>query len=310
MQNRLALLVCCLAVLVVLVFPLDSHAQEDPYVAFGDGQIADLRSEMHEHMSSSEVSLDESIHYYTVHSSEINAGARMHNGRREIIVNSAMLEAIDDLATMETIAFLWNREDCFASYSDYMGDLADSNAELLLQGMSGHPLIKPFPYLYSHKGICPQLSPDIITNDEKHAGGFRTIAIRESIKWVLLHEFAHHLHGDVLQSTANLSEAKRLEISRGQETAADNYAFQAMINPPELPSVAVPVIVLFCSQEHYALVNEKSDHPEAVRRLKGMMDAARSSPQWDKTLHKGTPAQQEQIRAMLDDLDRSVKAQK
>jgi hypothetical protein len=286
MRNRLVPLALCLAILVVLiVFPLNDHAQDDPYVAFGDGQIADLRSELHEHMTSAEVSLDQSIHYYTVHSSEINAGARMHDGRREIIVNSALLEAIDDVATMETIAFLWNSMDCFQSYSDYFGNSVDANASLLLHGLQGHAVTKPFPYLYSHKNICPQLSPDIITKDERQAGGLRTIFIRESIKWVLLHEFAHQLHDDVLHPEAKLSDSKKLDASREQEAAADSYAFKAMINPPELPTVAVPAIVLFCSQEHYSLADAKSDHPAAVRRLKAMMDAARSSPQWDKAIH-------------------------
>jgi hypothetical protein len=301
---------CCLAILVVVAFPFDIYGQDDPYVAFGDGQIADLRIEMHKHMTSAEVNLDRTIAYYTVHSSETNAGARMPQGQREIVVNSALLEAIDDLATMQTVAFLWDRTECFVSYSEYMGELADSNANLLLGGMPGHPLLRPFPYLYSHKSICPQLLPDIITDDERHAGGLRTILIQESIKWVLLHEFAHHLHNDVLNREAELPEDKRLEISRKQETAADNYAFQAMLNPPELPTGAVPVIILFCSEEHCKLVNRRSGHPEGVRRLKAMMDAARSSPAWDKMLREGTPTQQEQILRGLDELDRMVEAQR
>src|SRR6185437_12785873 len=78
-----------------------SCAQTDPYVSWGDGQIADLRAEMHEHMTPSEVRLDRSIEYRVVQSGALNAYSDVQN--RKIIVYSGLLRVIDATATMNTV---------------------------------------------------------------------------------------------------------------------------------------------------------------------------------------------------------------
>ena len=251
---------------------------------------------MHEDMSASEVALERKITYRVVHDGEINARAQMSGGNREIIVNSALLEVIDHLSTMNTVSLLWNKMDCYASYGQYVSDLANSNTKSLLQGLPATGVSKPFPYMMSHPDICPQVSPDVITKNDRRSGDLRTIEIRESIKWVLLHEFAHHLYDDF--------HSADVETSRNREARADNYAFQAMLNVHETPVVAVGVIILFCSLENFTLEDAKSDHPAGLRRLKAMVEAGKKSPHWENMWKLATPEQREQMQAAFDELEK------
>ena len=288
--------VACL-VLFVIAWPLAISAQSDPYVAWGDAQIDELRDEMHEDMSTSEVTLERKITYRVVHDGEINARAQMSGGDREIIVNSALLEVIDHLSTMDAVSLMWNKMGCYVAYDQYVSDLANSNTKSLLQGLPATGVSKPFPYMMSHPDICPHVSPDVITNNGRQAGDLRTITIRESIKWVLLHEFAHHLYDDF--------HSADLKTRRDHETRADNYAFQAMLNVHETPLVAVPVIMLFCTLENFTVEDAKSDHPAGMIRLKAMVEAGKTSPHWQNMWKLATPEQRKQIQAGLDELEKS-----
>ncbi len=103
----------------MIAWPLAISAQSDPYVAWGDAQIDELRDEMHEDMSTSEVTLERKITYRVVHDGEINARAQMYGGNREIIVNSALLEVIDHLSTMDAVSLMWNKMGCYVAYDQY-----------------------------------------------------------------------------------------------------------------------------------------------------------------------------------------------
>jgi hypothetical protein len=271
---------------------------QNPYVAFGDSQIADIRQEMREHMTPAEVQLEKSINYYTVEANQINAVAisRTRGGSREIRVSSALLEVFDDVGKMQAIAVLWDKPGCFESYLDYIQGLVRSNDMLLAQKMPGEGTKPPFPYMWSHKTICPQLPLEVITNDVKQADSMSGGVIHESIKWVLLHEFAHQLYND--STTADLRG------DREQEERADAYAFKAMLHPPEYPMLAAAPILLFCSMEGFSTDDKKSDHPSAVMRLKKMADVSRSAPEWKEAFKDATPAQRKQMQDSLAELDR------
>jgi hypothetical protein len=268
-----------------------------PYVAWGDAHIAQIRREMRENMSQADAQLEKSIIYRVVDTGELNAVAipSTVNGKREIRIASGLLEVIDDVVTLETVSVLWNKTDCVGNYLNYIQELVASNDVLILGGVGGNPLMKPFPYMHSKPSICPQVSPDVITNNVRQADSVRSAAILESIKWVLLHEFAHHLHGDVHSSDT--------KMDRKQERNADAYASISMMHPPESPVQAAVVVLLFFSLEGFTANNPAGDHPSSVQRLKDMLDFTRSSPQFAKTLDEATPAQRTQIEASLDQLD-------
>ena len=284
--------------IAMLSAPADVSAQgPSPYVAWGDAQIAQIRREMRGRMPQADAELEESISYHVVDTGELNAVAipSTLRGKREIRVASGLLEVIDDVATMDAVSVLWNKTDCIGSYLNYIQSLVDSNDVLILGGLEGNPLMKPFPYMYSNPSICPQVSPDVISNNERRADSYRSAAIHESIKWVLLHEFAHHLHGDVHSSDTRMD--------RSQERAADAYASISMMHPPETPVQAAGVLLLFFSLEGFRANTPAGDHPSSVQRLKDMLDFTRSSPQFAKTLDEATPAQRTLIKASLGQLD-------
>jgi hypothetical protein len=290
-------LLTCFLFVAFLAISSESFAQ-NPYVGFGDAQIAKIRPEMREHMTPSEITLEKSIDYYTVETGEINAVAisRTRGGSREIRVSSALLEVFDDIGKMQAMAVLWDKPGCFESYLDYLHGVVQSNDALLVKRLPLESAKPPFPYMWSHKSICPQLPLDVITNDVRQADSLSSVVIHESIKWVLLHEFAHQLYND--SATGDLGR------DREQEERADAYAFKAMLHPPEYPTVATAPILLFCSMEGYSLDDKKSDHPSAVMRLKHMADVTRSSPEWKEAFKDSTPAQQKQILDSLDELDK------
>jgi hypothetical protein len=286
-----------LSLLIIVMTCVTASAQID-YVAWGDAQIKDIREEMRSRMTSSEADLEESISYHVIDDSSLNAMAvpKEVNGKREIRVSSALLEVIDWINTVEAVSVLWDKGNCIDSYLDYLQRSAKSNGMLISEGYRGSVTMSAFSYMKSKPSICPQVSPDVITNDVRQADTLRSRAIHESIKWVLLHEYAHHLHGDVHSGT--------LKMVRDQERKADAYASIAMLDPPEYPTQAAAVMLLFCSLEGFSTAASTGDHPSGLERLKAMVDATRSSPRWKEVLNDATPAQRRQIEASLDQLDR------
>jgi hypothetical protein len=270
---------------------------KDNYVAFGEGVIAGMRAEMHTSMTDRDRSLDESIAYYTVESPEVNAFAAIKHGHREITVYTGLIEAIDYLATVEAVSLLWNRPSCSGEYTTYLADLATSNFKAIKQGLRARNIIDPFQYMKSKPASCPDVSQgDMIANKRK-SGDMRTIQIQEGIKFVLLHEFAHHLHND-FSPTSDLIE------KRARESRADNYAFQSMLHPPETPTAAISVIALFAAQEDLRLDIAGSNHPSGLRRLKAMIDATRTSESWKHALTLATPDQKQIIENTFAAIDR------
>jgi len=251
---------------------------------------------MRKRMSPAEVELEKSISYRVVETPAINAVAitRSVNGRREILVSTALLQLIDAVVTMETVSVLWNRTGCIDHYLEYIQSTANSNGLLIMDGLPGVGGQQPFPYMKSHPSICAQVSPDVITNDVRQADSLRSAAIYQSIKWVLLHEFAHHLHNDV--------HSTDLRMDREQERNADSYATLGLLHPPEDPIQAAAVILIFCSLEGFQTDGAKGDHPSGVERLKAMVEATRYSPQFKKILEGAPPAQREQMESSLDKL--------
>jgi hypothetical protein len=286
----------CFLALCFLLGPARSFAQ-DNYVAFGDGVIAGVRAEMHRSMTARERSLDESIAYYTVESPEVNAFATIKHGQREITVYTGLIEAIDYLATVEAASLLWNRPGCSGEYTAYLADLATSNFKTIMQGLRARNTTDPFQYMKANPASCPDVSQDDMIANKRESGDVRTIQIRENIKFVLLHEFAHHLYND-FSPTSDLIE------KRARESRADNYAFQSMLNPPEIPTVAMNVITLFAAEEDLRLDIAGSDHPSGLRRIKAMIDATRISESWKHALTLATPDQKQTIKKTFAEIDR------
>jgi hypothetical protein len=278
--------------LVIVVSALSSLSvgQVDKYDAhIGDAQIASLREEMHERMTSQEVALDNSIRYSIVKSNLFNAHPLKQDGRREVIISSALIQAVDELATMETAAFLWERMECLGQFMDYQRN------RLIQKDMHSTSTTNPWSFIKSHPSICPKVTPDALYHNERGSGEFREIIIIKSIKWILLHEFAHQLYDD-------FGEANRKE-SREREARADNYASLAMLNPPETPILAMYTILLFCYFDEFDLSNS-GDHPIGVMRLRAMMDATLSSPQGQAILKLETPVQRQALEEALNQIDK------
>jgi len=283
-------------VVCFLLGPAQSLAQ-DSYVAFGDGVIVSVRAEMHRSMTAQEKSLDESIAYHTVESPDVNAFAVIQNGQRQITVYAGLIEAIDYLATVESASLLWNRPSCSGQYAIYLADLAASNTEAITQGLRAKNITEPFQYMKSNPASCPDVSQDDMIANKRKSGDLRTIQIQEGIKFVLLHEFAHHLHND-------FSPISDLGEKRAVERRADNYAFQSMLHPPETPTAAISVIALFAAQEDLHLDIASSNHPSGLRRLKAMVDATRTSESWKQALTLATPDQIQTINNSFAEIDR------
>jgi len=174
---------CGLLFVAFLAVSSDCFAQ-NPYVGFGDAQIAIIRPEMREHMTPTEITIEESIDYHTVDTGELNAVAisRTRGGRREIRISSGLLEVFDDVGKLQALAVLWDKPGCFTSYLDYLQGLVKSNDALMTQRLPLERTKPPFPYMWSHKSVCPQLSLDVITNDERQADSLSSVVIHESIK--------------------------------------------------------------------------------------------------------------------------------
>jgi hypothetical protein len=286
----------CFLVVCFLVGPARSIAQEN-YVAFGDGVIARVRAEMRNSMTAGEKSLDESIAYYTVESSEVNAFAAIKRGQREITVYTGLIEVIDYLATVEAASLRWNRPSCSGEYTSYLADLATSNFTTIMQGLPVRDTVGPFQYMKSNPAICPNVSQDDMMANKRSSGDVRTIQIQESVKFILLHELAHHLHND-FSPTSDLIE------KRARESRADNYAFQSMLHPPEIPTVAINIIALFAAEEDLRLDIASSNHPSGLRRMKAMIDATRTSESWKHALTLATADQKQQIMNAFAEIDR------
>ena len=283
---------------LILTFSVGSQcrAQNNPYVSWGQGQIADLRSQMHEEMSADEVALDRSIKYRVVDSGVLNAAALVQANRREIIISAALLEVIDDYATMDTISGLWNTPQCLSDYGDYISNLYDANTAAISEGASGKPTELPFVYAKHHSNDCPQISPNVILNNDRQSGDVRTVLIRESIKFVLLHEFAHQLNND--------SERVPLAESRKREARADNYAFRKMlVSANDSPLAAIPVLLVFCSLENFNTDSTGSDHPAGIARMQAMITDAKGSAQWQTMWNSASQEQRHQIQVALNELE-------
>jgi hypothetical protein len=273
-----------------------SRAQNNPYVSWGQGQIADLRSQMRAEMSADELTLDRSIKYRVVDSGVLNAAALVQANHREILISSALLEVIDDYATMDTISGLWNTPQCLYDYGNYISDLYDANTTAISDGGSGNPTQPPFVFIRHHSDVCPQLSPNVILNNDRQSGDIRTGLIRESIKFVLLHEFAHQLNND----SGEVSHAD----SRKREARADDYAFRKLlVSASDSPLAAVPVLLVFCSLENFGSDNTESDHPTGIARLQAMIDDAKGSEQWKTVWNTASPSERKQIQVALDELE-------
>jgi hypothetical protein len=130
---------------------------------------------------------------------------------------------------------------------------------LLHKDMHSTSTTNPWSFIKSHQSICPAVTPDALHRNERESGGFKEITLTESIKWILLHEFAHHLHDD-------FGEADR-DVRRKREATADEYASLAMLNPPETPILAMYPILLFCYFDEFDASNS-GDHPIGIMRLK------------------------------------------
>jgi hypothetical protein len=285
-----------LAAFLLLFVSCRIDAQNNPYVSWGEGQISDLRAEMHSTMTPGEIALDGTIKYRVVDASVFNAAAFAQGDRREIRVSAALLQVIDAYATMNTIGFLWNKPACSAAYDDYVAKIYNSNTVAVSEGLAQKGADEPFVYVRRHPDICPQIPPDVITNNERQSGDVRTVLIHESMKFVLLHEFAHHLYEDF----DDVSSAE----SRTRESRADDFAFRHLLmSRNDSPLAALPLLMMFCSLEDFTKGNSESDHPSGVARVKAMIADAKGTAQWDAMWSRASPAQRQAILAALDELD-------
>jgi hypothetical protein len=282
----------------LLLFPVLASAQTDPYVAWGQARIYEVRQEMHSVMTAQEISLDNSIHYRVLESGVLNAGALRTGGNREILVASALLAAVDNVNTMATVAVLWNSPKCLDEYIEYLGDLYASNSSAIADGLDGKPTKPPFMFMLENPSNCPNVPPSVITNNVRKAGDIRTTAIYESIKFLLLHEFAHQLNNDFDGPTDAASR-------RAAESLADSFAVTKMLkSPSDNTLAALSMMVFFASLETLGSDESQWDHPTGAHRIKAMLTSVNGTPEWNAMWVRTTQAQHKQFETALAALDK------
>ncbi|HSY99635.1 MAG TPA: phage exclusion protein Lit family protein [Terriglobales bacterium] len=282
-------------IISILVLPLPPQAENNYYLSWGRRKISYLRDEIHTSMTPEQVKLEKLITYVIVDKELFNAISDAPQGKREVKIYWGVFEGIDYLSTMNTVALLWDRPQCLIKYGDYLHRIYESNAVSVSNNLRENPIEPPFVFMKSNADICPQVSPEVVLNNEQKSAAVRTVLILQSIKWVLLHEFAHHLYNDF--------DAVDPAISRQREERADAYATQTMlVSPDDNPMSAIPVLILFCSVEDFNLYDKRQDHPTGLKRVKTMFETARKSDKWKNMWDTASPSQRTQIQAMMDHL--------
>jgi hypothetical protein len=297
MSRRLITLISALLVFISCA-PLSGGAQNNPYVAWGEAQISDLRRQMHAVMTADEVALDRTIRYRVIDTGELNALAAKTPSGGEIRLATGLIEVIDYYSTIETVGVLWNRPECIEAYHTYVVTTAYANSTAIAVGGSASGLELPFVFMKNNSDVCPNVRPEVVTNNVNGVDNIRSTAILQSLKFVLWHEFAHELYGDFSKVS--------LEESRRRESRADDYAFRHMLmSPNDNPLAALSVLLLFTELESASTNKGASDHPSGIERMKAMISDTKGTSQWQNAWKSASPEQRQSMQAALDLLSQS-----
>jgi hypothetical protein len=266
---------------------------------FGETLISQVRRSINSDLSDQDRALDSKITYGVSDRWDINAHARNVEGQRNTIVDKGMVASIDSLSIMQGATTVPLNLKCNASYLTYLSDSAVRNAQLVLHGAEPSPIMDAFEFMHRHKSSCPQIDAAQWTATDSVYAEIRNFILGEQMKFILLHEFAHHKYGDT-DSKCSIDE------QQSREERADAFAFKTMMRPPKTPLGGIGIIGLFASMENFSDSDQQSDHPAGGRRMKALVLVARDymdSPPFQELLKKQGPQVQMQWKAFLKYLE-------
>jgi hypothetical protein len=152
----------------------------------------------------------------------------------------------------------------------------------------------PFTYAQLHPEYCRGVTQSLLTNNPQ-AQRTRLILLGSSMHWVLSHELAHQLYGDIDINFNDRMTSTDLELSRSNELRADKFAFRALSQPGFDPVGALPAYMFIGIMGANAESERSSDHPSGERRFKILVQALeadmndpqlraqlKADNQWDK----------------------------
>ncbi|CAB3884598.1 hypothetical protein LMG26684_03765 [Achromobacter mucicolens] len=220
-------------------------------------------------LSAHDRAIEGKIIYRVVASGDFNAAAYVDGGRRYVRLRSTSAQAFGWIAEAEVMGAETNNEKCFLAYMMYFATNTIHNSNVF-RGGSGSPKLTFAPLLAVQRGLLPECNAgfNVYKNIVHQQWPFISRQAEGALMLLWLHEVAHHVLGHVQDPNASLA------IRRQRESAADEWAIQAMTNANQFATVGRPFFYLISVFQGMSLAEEQaSTHPLGARRARDIFAA-------------------------------------
>jgi hypothetical protein len=232
------------------------------YKQGGERHVRALRPELFANLDSRSKSIEKAISYEVFEEGNLNAYARIENGRRTVVLSAGLIQWIDYTATAVIIDQHFKRTDCGHDYMVYVAQGVAENSYRKRTGRGAlQPVGDPFAFMRDVKSNCGRMSSTQFTSN-KTAMALRDLLINSTMKLLISHEVAHHVLGH-LEGRRASNDAE----SRRQEAEADAWALKRLVVTDSNPIEAMPLFLLFAYLEGFDLDESGGTHPTGINRL-------------------------------------------
>ena len=233
--------------------------------------IAEFREQIGPMLTEAQRKVEENTKMEVVDSWEVQAKAKVEDGKRVIEINGGLVEIFDWIATA-IAAIDTNNPQCAHQYITYLFSEIDDNSGFVRVDIDEDKVYPPFTYAKDNPQICSGVSEALITKDS-NAQQMKLIGLGSSIYWTLAHELAHHLHKDETLEFDDPPTSAQLRRSRFDEQHADKFAFEALSRHGFSPLGAMPAYLFIGIRGAAAEDEDESTHPSGPERFRVLYNA-------------------------------------
>ena len=223
-------------------------------------------------LNSEERQIEAGIEYEVEPTWNTNASASISTlGARRIQVSAGGFGVLQWLAASVTASRWGATSQCALDYASHAIDVISENTRNARLGTPPTRMYEFFAFARNQR-VCGSFSPEAYGRDQD-GQVFMRAAHGQSIRWVLSHELAHHLHGH-LDWVTKRTPRPSLSQRRDNERDADRFALRAVTREePGGIVLALPAYILFGGTSCSPAEESASSHPSAEWRIGIMVEA-------------------------------------
>lgn len=231
--------------------------------------IGNVKESLYLHLTADERRIVRSIHFRLSPSRNVNAYAYKRDGQRIVRIDTGYLAVIDQLSLAYVVEHELGHRGCYEEFARAALRTISENTEDIRRRRSARTALESvWTRGQDRESACHGATRREFDRHPK-AGRYYAGGVEGALSFMILHEIAHHVLGHVDMSRDSMT----LERSRGNETKADQWAFERGIGIQVNPLAGLASWVFFSALDGADLSDEsRSTHPLTLRRFRRMLE--------------------------------------